>query len=186
MRTPALLALALVAAAAGPAAGQEAGSGIRNHNSNAPVDVEADRIEVQDRADRAVFSGNVRARQADLNLAAQRITVAYSGDAAGGSPQIQRLDASGGVVVTSPSEVARGNYAIYDLNRRLITMIGGVVLTRGANTVRGQRLVMDLASGRTTLDGSSGGAATGGAGSGGTGGRVSGRFTVPPRSGGPQ
>ena len=32
---------------------------LKGHNSNAPVDVSADRIEVQDRADRAIFSGNV-------------------------------------------------------------------------------------------------------------------------------
>jgi lipopolysaccharide export system protein LptA len=32
----------------------------RGHNSNAPVDVSADRIEVQDRADRAIFAGNVK------------------------------------------------------------------------------------------------------------------------------
>ena len=33
---------------------------LKGHNSNAPVDVQADRIEVQDRADRAVFTGKDR------------------------------------------------------------------------------------------------------------------------------
>jgi lipopolysaccharide export system protein LptA len=32
-------------------------SALRGHNTNAPVDVAADRIEVQTRADRAVFVG---------------------------------------------------------------------------------------------------------------------------------
>ncbi len=153
---------------------------LKGHNANAPVDVEADRIEVQDRSDRAVFSGNVRVRQGGLALDAARLTVAYAGGISGGSPSIQRLDASGGVTVRSASETARGNFAIYDLNRRLITMLGGVTLNQGGNTVRGGRLVIDLNSGRSVIDGAAVGSGPGI--SGGTGGRVTGRFTVPQRT----
>lgn len=173
------LAPLLLGLAAGPASAQSV-SALRGHNSNAPVDVEADRIEVQDRVDRAVFTGNVKVRQGDMTLDAARLTVAYA-NGSGGGTQIQRIDASGGVTVRSPSETANGNFAIYDLNRRLITMLGGVTLIRGANQVRGGRLVIDLNSGRATVDGS----AVGGAGATGRGGRVSGRFTVPDRPAAP-
>lgn len=157
------------------AIGQGAVSALKGHNSNAPVDVAADRIELQDRADRAILTGNVNVRQGDMTLTAQRLTVAYT--RAGGT-QIQRLDAAGGVTVRSPSETARGQFAIYDLDRRLITMLGGVVLTRGSSEVRGGRLVINLDSGRATVDGS----AVGGAGTSSSGGRVTGRFTVPQRN----
>lgn len=151
---------------------------LANHSTNAPVDVEADRIEVQDRADRAIFSGNVRVRQGSLNLDAARLTVAYS--TGGSGVDIQRLDAAGGVTVRSPSETARGQFAVYDLNRRLITMIGGVTLEQGANTVRGGRLVINLDTGRAVVDGSAVGGAPGATTSG-RGGRVTGRFSVPQR-----
>lgn len=160
----------------GPAIGQGATSALRGHDTNAPVDVAADRIEVQDRTDRAIFSGNVQVRQANLTLNAARLTVAYS-DA--GGVQIQRLDASGGVTVRSPSETARGQFAIYDLNSRIITMLGGVVLTRGESQVRGGRLVLDLNSGRAVMDG--GGARTPAGTNSAPGGRVTGTFTVPQR-----
>lgn len=68
-----------------PAASQA----LANHDSNAPVDVDADRLEVQDRQDRAVFSGNVRVRQGGLNLDAGRLTVVYAGDPGSGL-QVQR------------------------------------------------------------------------------------------------
>lgn len=159
-----------------PAAGQGATSALKGHDTNAPVDVAADRIEVQNRADRAVFSGNVQVKQADMTLTAARLTVAYTN---AGGVQIQRLDASGGVQLRSPSETARGQFAIYDLNNRIITLIGGVVLTRGQSQVKGGRLVLDLDSGRAVMDG---GAVGGPAGaSRGEGGRVSGTFVVPPR-----
>ena len=171
MKMFAAIPLALLAAQ--PAGAQT--SALKGHNSNAPVDVAADRIEVQDRADRAVFSGNVVARQAELTLAAPRLTVAYS---SGGGIEIERIDASGGVTVRSPSETATGQYAIYDIDSRLITMVGGVRLTRGDSIVNGGRLVIDLDTGRAVLDGSAAGAAPGTASEGG---RVTGRFTVPQR-----
>lgn len=179
MTSRSLLSAAAIGLALATFAVPAVGQALRNHNSNAPVDVEADRIEVQDRADRAIFSGNVKVRQAGLALDAARLTVAYAGGAANQGIQIQRLDASGGVTVRSASETARGEFAIYDLAKRQITMLGGVVLDQGASQVRGGRMVIDLDSGRAVVDGSS----VGSPGvNGGTGGRVSGRFTVPQRA----
>lgn len=160
-----------------PASSQSALQGL---NTNAPVDVAADRIEVLDRSNRAIFSGSVQVRQGNLALDAGRITVSYSGSVTGG-PQVNRLDASGGVFVRSPSETARGQFGVYDLNRRMITLIGGVELNQGGNVIRGGRLVIDLNSGRAVVDGR---------GQGGDGlttqgtpsGRVTGRFTVPQRN----
>lgn len=166
--------LAAVLLTAGSAFAQGPVSALKGHNSNAPVDVSADRIEVQDRADRAIFAGNVRVRQAELTLDTPRLTVAYSSS---GGVQIRRLDAAGGVIVRSPSETARGEFGIYDLDRKLITLIGNVQLDRGQNRVSGSRLVIDLETGRAVIDG-------GPAGVNQSGGRVTGRFTVPQRTGG--
>ena len=150
---------------------QEPVSALKGHDANAPIDVAADRIEVQDRSDRAVFAGNVHVRQAALTLDTARLTVAYSSS---GGVQIRRLDASGGVTVKSPSETARGNFGIYDLDRKLITLVGAVQLNRGGSQINGQRLTIDLNSGRAVVDG-------GPAGVGQSNGRVTGHFTVPKR-----
>jgi lipopolysaccharide export system protein LptA len=165
-----LLAFAAACAGALAVAPALSQSALKGHNTNAPVDVAADRIEVQDRADRAVFSGNVIVRQAELTLTAARLTVAYSN---AGSVQIKRIDATGGVNIKSPSETARGNFGIYDLQKRIITLIGGVTLTRGDSHVSGGRLVLDLDSGRAVMDGG------GAPGTSAAGGRVTGTFTVP-------
>jgi lipopolysaccharide export system protein LptA len=171
--------LALTALAASPAVAQvrqvQPVSALKGHNSNAPIDVTADRIEVQDRADRAIFAGNVHVTQAELTLDTPRLTVAYSGGAGDSSDlQIRRLDAAGGVTVKSPSETARGDFGIYDLDRKLITLIGNVQLIRDDNRVNGARLVIDLDSGRAVVDGGPPGVNQ-------SGGRVTGHFTVPQR-----
>ena len=175
MKAMSRLSLLAVGLAAIPlaslAVAQQPVSALKGHDPDAPIDVAADRIEVQDRSDRAVFAGNVRVRQAQLTLDTERLTVAYS---SAGGIQIRRLNASGGVTVKSPSETARGNFGIYDLDRKLITLIGAVQLSRGGSQINGQRLTIDLDSGRAVVDG-------GPAGVGQSGGRVTGRFTVPRR-----
>lgn len=171
----ALLPFAVLLAA--PAIAQQ------GHNARAPIDFGADQIQLQDRANRAVLTGNVAVRQADMTLNAQRMTVAYTGQVVGGNPQVSRLDASGGVTVRRPDQTARSRYAIYDLNRRVITMLGAVSLTQGANTINGGRLTINLDTGRAVIDGSS--VAGGSGASGGSvqqrGGRVTGTFSVPDR-----
>src|SRR3954469_16225200 len=137
-----ILAVTILAAPAAVAQVQQeqSVSALKGHNSNAPVDVTAERIEVQDRADRAVFTGNVHVTQAELTLDTPRLTVAYAGGAgASGGVQIKRLDAAGGVVVRSPSETAKGDFGVYDLDRKLITLIGNVQLNRQTDQVSGSR-----------------------------------------------
>ena len=156
------------------------------HDSNAPINFDAAHIELQDKANRAVLSGNVVVKQAEMTLSAPRMTVAYTGQVVDGSPQVSRLDAAGGVTVTRPGQVAKSQFGIYDLNKRIVTMLGAVSLTQGGNTVNGGRLTMNMDTGRAVIDGSSvaGGAGSGGAGGVVTqgGGRVSGTFSVPKRN----
>ncbi len=163
----------LVLAAAGLLEGGAGAQILRGHDTNAPVDFSADRIEVQDRADRVVVTGNVQVTQAGLSMTAQRLTVAYHNL---NGIEIDRLDASGGVVVTRGNERASGSVAIYDLNRKLITLIGGVQLNQGGNRLSGSRLIIDLTTGRSTVDGSAPGGPAGTTTA--PGGRVSGTFTV--------
>ncbi|WP_010183164.1 LptA/OstA family protein [Sphingomonas sp. PAMC 26605] len=178
-RLPALLAVSLALTGAGGVRAQTA------HNSAAPINFGADHIELQDKANRALLTGSVVVKQAEMTLTAARMTVAYTGQVVDGSPQVSRLDAAGNVVVTRPDQTARGNFGVYDLNKRVVTMLGAVTLTQQNNTVNGGRLTINLDTGRAVIDGSS----VGGGGAGGkagtttsSGGRVSGTFSVPKRN----
>lgn len=142
---------------------------IAGFNSNQPVNYSADRIELQDRQNRVVLTGNVVIDQGDLKLTAGRTTVAYS-DA--GALRIQRIDATGGVTVARGIERASGAAGVYDFNRRIIVLSGDVALRRNGDTLNGGRLVIDLNTGLASVDGS-------GAGPDRPSGRVSGTFSVP-------
>lgn len=154
------------------------------HNSDAPVSVAADHGELLGRQDRATLSGNVVITQGDLTVRADRTTLAFSTD--GGSFKIHRLDAVGGVRVTRGNQAASGDVAIYDFDRRIITLVGGVLLQRGTDRLGGGRLVIDLSTGITSLDGRAGGSTpalgTPSTTGSGKGGRVTGTFTVPKKN----
>jgi lipopolysaccharide export system protein LptA len=180
-RRPPLFRLALHGLAAGALAGgavalafgsQAGAQGIAGFNSDQPVNYAADRIELQDKQNRVILSGNVVVNQGDLRLTAARATVAYTNN---NGVQIQRMDATGGVVVTRGNERASGAAGVYDFNRRVIVLSGGVHLLRGTDTLNGGRLTMDLKSGLSTVDGGGGPAP----GTSSSSGRVSGTFTVP-------
>ena len=175
-RTAILLAALMSSVMLLPAASAQVLAG---HNSKAPVDFNAGRIEIQDRSDRVVLSGGVLVTQAGLNLRSARMTIAYS-NASG--IDVNRIDATGSVVITKNDERATGDAAIYDLDRRLITLVGNVTLTQRGNRLNGGRVVIDLDTGKAVIDGSG---ATGtvpenieSAGPG----RVTGTFTVPQKN----
>jgi len=88
---------------------------------------------------------------------------------------IRRIEARGGGTVVNPSETAKGDFAAYDHDKGLSTMVGKGRLDRGGSFLSGGRLTLDLNTGRAVMDGGLRGVNQNG------GGRVTGRFTVPPR-----
>ena len=176
MRRAALLSAFVVSAIA-------AGGFAQKRNSNAPIDFGAEHMELQDKANRVILTGNVVIKQDDMTLRAARVTVAYTGKAIDGSPQASRLDATGGVTVVQKDKTATGSYGIYDVTRKVVILLGGVTLKQGPNVVNGSKLTINLDTGKAVVDGSGSvsSAAPGAPVTGGSG-RVTGRFTVPKRN----
>ena len=95
------------------------------HNSNAPVQFDAGDIDVEDRENRVVLVGGVTVSQAGMTVRSQRMLVNYSDD---GDLSIARITATGGVDVQRGNERARGDVAVYDLQRRIITSLASDIV----------------------------------------------------------
>ncbi len=170
-----LVALALAPALAGSAPGSDPVSALKEHDIRQAIDISADRLEVRTKDNVAVFEGRVEAVQEDLKLQADRITVHYqlrrADNADDRPPAIARIDATGNVQLSSPSERVAGDWGVYDMEQKIVTLGGSVILTRDKTMVRGDRLQVNLETGVTRLE-----TADAGAGVGGEQGRVRGRF----------
>ena len=60
------------------------------------------------------------------------------------SSRISRLDALGNVLVSTATDIARGDYGVYNADTGIVTLLGNVTITRGDNAIRGQYAVVDL------------------------------------------
>lgn len=162
-----LVVLALVTSAwAVPAAAQGIGSSFETYqaNTDAPIDIEADVLEVDDKQKQAVFKGNVVAQQAGFSLKAKELAVYYAGqpssdiasaNAGGGGAdgRIRRIEAKGKVLVkTKDEQSATSEWANFDVEQQVVTIGGNVVLSQGENVLRGDRLVIDLQSGKSRFE----------------------------------
>lgn len=145
---------------------------IAGFNSNQPVSYAAERIELQDRQHRVILSGNVIIKQGNLQVDAQRTTVAYTDDK---GVRIQRIDATGNLQVSRRSEHASGAAGVYDFTSTVIILPGGVSLKRGADRLDRGRILIDFNSGISSVDGNS-------VGNQAANGRVVGNFQVPQNS----
>ncbi len=130
-------------------------------NRDEPVRINADRLEVQDKDKKAVFSGNVIVRQGDTTLRTKDLVVYYDSESnkpEDGKPiesgQIRKLEAKGGVVVRTKDQTASGETGIFEMKTNTVTMDGNpVVLTQGPNVIRGRKLVVNLETGVSRFQG---------------------------------
>ncbi|SFJ68498.1 lipopolysaccharide transport periplasmic protein LptA [Jannaschia pohangensis] len=147
------LSLVLLSATTVMAAAQTAavGFGQGDFDRSAPVEVAADSLEVDQATGRATLTGNVVIAQGDLRLSADIVTVDYS--TGGGDRQIERLNASGNVLIVAGEDAAEGQDAVYTLASSDILLTGDVVVTQAGSVLAGDRLSINLASGAGTVTG---------------------------------
>lgn len=144
----ALLCAAVVFAA--PAGAQtNINLGAVNADPNAPVEITADNLSIDQASGTAVFQGNVILGQGDLRLSADRIQVIYN-DASG---DISRLSASGGVTFVTATEAAEAASAEYNLDAGTLDMSGDVLLTQGASAISADRMSVNLSTGAARMEG---------------------------------
>lgn len=155
-------------AAAKEATGAAPGVGSFKTDPDAPVDIEADQLDVNDGQKQAIFRGNVKAVQGDFVINTGELVASYSGEAkladvrpADGAAatgdkkqtELTRIDAKKHVVVTSKDgQMVRGDWATYDAKANTVTVGGEVSLSKGESMVRGTRLVIDMVSGESTIE----------------------------------
>ncbi len=137
--------------------------GLFKTNPNAPINVEAARLDVDDRAKQAVFHGEVHAVQGDFVVRTAELRTFYTGaaglaeqpapDGNAAPAQISRIEARGKVIVTSKEgQKATGDWADYDVKKNQVVLGGDVVLTQGKNVVQGTKLTIDMVTGQSVID----------------------------------
>lgn len=173
-RSTLLASLAMILVAAGPASAQLA------QNSDAPVDISADQLEVVNTQCLATYRGAAEAMQDTARLRAEVLKIFYktrkaptgpqtsAAQAAGATgamggkcdSQLDRMEAIGSVYYVTPQQRVRGDSAVYEAGSDTLTLTGDVIAIQGQNVLRGSKLVIRISTGDAQMQ------------SGGKGGRV--------------
>ena len=122
-------------------------------NNKEPIDIEADQLEIRQKQNIAIFSGKVNVKQGKFTLQSARLVVKYqsTGKAGEGKREISKLDATGGVIVTSDTQSATGDWASMDMKKNTIVMGDNVVISQGSNVIRGSKVLVDLNTGYSRI-----------------------------------
>jgi len=146
------------------------GNGLASFKTDpqAPIDVSADSLDVNDQKKVAVFRGDVDATQDTFKIRCAELSAFYKGEAGlmdaanpGGAPkggekassELTRIEARKEVRVTSKDgQTATGDWADFDAKTNKVVMGGNVVLSRGKSMVRGTRLLIDMTTGESKID----------------------------------
>jgi lipopolysaccharide export system protein LptA len=147
-------------------------------DSKEPIKIDADKLDVLDKDNKAVFSGNVVAVQGETTVRCSMMTVFYEGRAAqaggraapaapaaapasgtapapaqGEDSSIKRIECKGPVTVVSKTQAATSDNAVFDRANNQVIMTGNVALNDGPNITRGQRLVYNTTTGIANVQG---------------------------------
>ena len=132
-------------------------------NDGEPIEIEASELRVEDNNNTATFVGDVLVTQGETSLKTQRLKVFYVGSGAEKTEEsavqqkISKLEAAGGVFITSKDQTAKGDEASFDMNKEVMVMTGKeVVLSQGPNVVVGNRLTVNLKTGQANLSAGNG------------------------------
>lgn len=118
-----------------------------------PVEVTADRLEVDDRTQILVFVGNAVATQDDVTISGERLTVKYTGE----QREIEQIVAEGAVRIVQGTRIATGEKAIlYHVEDRIV-LTGSPKVSDGSDFVQGQEITIFMNDLRSVVTGGNGG-----------------------------
>ena len=115
-------------------------------DNNAPIQIEADRLEIIDNQNTALLTGNVNVTQGKTILKASRIKVFYlrDGEVQKSSSGVREIEASGKVAIRSEDNFATANSAVVNMVTQLVTMSGNVTVSQGNNILKGCTMTVNL------------------------------------------
>jgi len=150
IRSVAAAALTATAILAAPASAQIAPGG-------GPVAYGADRSEYIDSQGVFRLTGRAELIQAENRLRANSIDLYTTPNGASGggnnSGDVREVIATGDVYFVTPTQVVRGDRAVYTASTESIVVTGDVILTQGQNVMTGSRLTVHVPTNRATMDG---------------------------------
>ncbi len=125
--------------------------------ASAPIHIEADRMISLEQKNSVVFLGNVDAKQGDLTIRCEEMTVYYTQDknkkkARSGSSEVKKLICRKNVEITQGDWLGTGNRMDYLSKDRKMILSGNAKAWQGPNMVSGKTITYYLDEKRSIVE----------------------------------
>ncbi|MBW1635878.1 MAG: lipopolysaccharide transport periplasmic protein LptA [Deltaproteobacteria bacterium] len=126
-----------------------------------PIHIEADHMTSTEKTDSVLFEGDVDAKQGDVRIRADKMTVFYSKKqaktkkkkAGKSSQQVEKLVCIGNVEVTKGEWLGTGKKMIYLAKDQQIILLDNAKAWQGQNMVAGNKIIYYIGQGRSEVIG---------------------------------
>ena len=127
-------------------------------DKEAPIVVEADQMSSTEESNTVLFLGNVDAKQGDLRILSDEMTVYYheaatSDKEASTEQKIEKLVCVGDVELSSKDWLGTSDQMIYYSGNRKVLLVGNAKAWQGENMVAGEKIVYYIDEGRSEVVG---------------------------------
>lgn len=118
-----------------------------------PIDIRSDRLEANDAKKQMRFVGNVVAKQGDLTIYAQEITLYYSEE----SGDVDRVEALRDVRIVQGDKVATGGKGVFFNREAKIVLTDSPRVNQGEDFISGEKITVFINEERSEVSGQDGG-----------------------------
>jgi lipopolysaccharide export system protein LptA len=122
----------------------------RKNTSGQPITIKSNELAADNKGKTAVFSGKVVAKQGDVTIFCDKMTV-YYGNAEG---DIDKIEADGNVRIVQENRTGMAAHAVYESREGRITLTGGNPrVMQGSDTVSGKIITYMIDDDRSSVSG---------------------------------
>lgn len=128
--------------------------------SDSPIYIEADEMSSTEKNSAVLFSGNVDAKQGDLQIRSDKMTVYYtekgketSSEPTDAKQQIEKLICTGNVEITRSDWLGTAEKMTYLAKKEQVILNGNAKAWQGQNVVTGEKIIYYMKEGRSEVVG---------------------------------
>ena len=121
----------------------------RKDRSNLPITIKSNELTADNKGKTAVFTGKVVAKQGDISIFADKITVNYA-DKKG---DVEKIEASGNVRIVQQNKTGTAAQAVYDSRDGRITLTGNPRVMQGGDSISGKTITYYVDDDKSVVSG---------------------------------
>ena len=129
---------------------------IDEFDTDEPIAIAADSLEVDSNSRDVTFTGSVEVRQGELTVLADTMIIHYADETGTGENRVREIEAISNVSVMTPNGTARSDTGLWTVETGIVTLQENVTLVNDDGILTGKTATLELKTGRIHIAGGEG------------------------------